>query len=140
MILVPFVILFGVYVILNGHISPGGGFSGGAIIGGGLMLYAPCFWARKNIKSHQLSFFSMIITGCALLTYAGCKAYSFYTGANHLGGEIPKGIAGAILSGGFILPLNICVGIIVAFYHVRLFMHYFRKEIYKHGSNSGSLL
>lgn len=46
---------------------------------------------------------------------AGCKAYSFYTGANHLGGEIPKGIAGAILSGGFILPLNICVGIIVAF-------------------------
>ncbi|MFR1213540.1 MAG: hypothetical protein ACLSCV_01060 [Acutalibacteraceae bacterium] len=26
-----------------------------------------------------------------------------------------KGIAGAILSGGFILPLNICVGIIVAF-------------------------
>lgn len=88
--------------------------SGGAIIGGGLMLYALAFWARKNIKSHQLSFFHDY-TGCALLTYAGCKAYSFYTGANHLGGEIPKGIAGAILSGGFILPLNICVGIIVAF-------------------------
>ncbi len=43
------------------------------------------------------------------------KHILFYTGANHLGGEIPKGIAGAILSGGFILPLNICVGIIVAF-------------------------
>ena len=29
--------------------------------------------------------------------------------------KFQKGIAGAILSGGFILPLNICVGIIVAF-------------------------
>lgn len=114
MILVPFVILFGVYVILNGHISPGGGFSGGAIIGGGLMLYALAFGQRKNIKSHQLSFFHDYHRLCAF-DVCGCKAYSFYTGANHLGGEIPKGIAGAILSGGFILPLNICVGIIVAF-------------------------
>ena len=114
MILVPFVILFGVYVILNGHISPGGGFSGGAIIGGGLMLYALAFGHEKISKVINYRSFT-IITGCALLTYAGCKAYSFYTGANHLGGEIPKGIAGAILSGGFILPLNICVGIIVAF-------------------------
>ena len=28
MILVPLIIIFGIYVILNGHISPGGGFSG----------------------------------------------------------------------------------------------------------------
>lgn len=113
-LLVPFVILFGVYVILNGHISPGGGFSGGAIIGGGLMLYALAFGQEKIAKVINYRSFT-ITTGCALLTYAGCKAYSFYTGANHLGGEIPKGIAGAILSGGFILPLNICVGIIVSF-------------------------
>ena len=93
MILVPFVILFGVYVILNGHISPGGGFSGGAIIGGGLMLYALAFGHEKISKVINYRSFT-IITGCALLTYAGCKAYSFYTGANHLGGEIPKGIAG----------------------------------------------
>lgn len=113
MILVPFVILFGVYVILNGHISPGGGFSGGAIIGAGLILYALAFGHEKISKVLNYRSFT-VITSCALLTYAGCKAYSFYTGANHLGGEIPKGIAGAILSGGFILPLNICVGIIVA--------------------------
>ena len=114
MILVPFIILFGVYVILNGHISPGGGFSGGAIIGGGLMLYAMAFGHEKISKIITYRSFT-VITSCALLTYAGCKAYSFYTGANHLGGDIPKGIAGAILSGGFILPLNICVGITVAF-------------------------
>lgn len=28
----PFLILFGIYIVLNGHISPGGGFQGGAIL------------------------------------------------------------------------------------------------------------
>ncbi len=28
----PFILLFGVYMILNGHISPGGGFQGGAVM------------------------------------------------------------------------------------------------------------
>lgn len=32
-LLVPIVLLFGMYVIMNGHISPGGGFSGGALMG-----------------------------------------------------------------------------------------------------------
>ena len=31
-ILHPFIMLFGVYIILNGHVTPGGGFHGGAII------------------------------------------------------------------------------------------------------------
>lgn len=113
MILTPFVLLFGIYVILNGHVSPGGGFSGGAIMGAGLMLYTLAFGHEKIAKVITYRVFT-VVTSCALLTYAGCKAYSFYTGANHLGGEIPKGVAGAIFSGGFILPLNICVGIIVA--------------------------
>ncbi len=29
----PFIMIFGVYIILNGHLSPGGGFSGGAVLG-----------------------------------------------------------------------------------------------------------
>ena len=53
-----------------------------------------------------------LTVGC-LLAYGAMKGYSFFTGANHVGWEIPKGIPGAIFSSGFILPLNICVGIIV---------------------------
>ena len=40
--------LFGIYVILNGHISPGGGFSGGAIIGAGLILYTNAYGFEKT--------------------------------------------------------------------------------------------
>ena len=31
-ILYPIILVFGIYVILNGHISPGGGFQGGALL------------------------------------------------------------------------------------------------------------
>ena len=47
-ILVPIIMLFGIYIILNGHLSPGGGFSGGAIIGAGLILYLNAFGFEKT--------------------------------------------------------------------------------------------
>lgn len=34
----PFVLLFGLYIVLNGHVTPGGGFQGGAIIASILIL------------------------------------------------------------------------------------------------------
>lgn len=112
-IMVPFILIFGCYVVLNGHISPGGGFSGGAVMGAALILLAASNGFSLLDKFFNFKLFTAITSG-ALLCYACCKAYSFFTGANHLESFIPKGIPGAILSGGFILPLNICVGMIVA--------------------------
>jgi len=37
-ILVPLILLLGVYVFVNGHLTPGGGFQGGAIIASGVLL------------------------------------------------------------------------------------------------------
>ncbi|WP_352401068.1 hydrogen gas-evolving membrane-bound hydrogenase subunit E [Anaerotignum sp.] len=112
-VLAPLVILYGIYVILNGHLSPGGGFSGGSIIGAGLILYATAYGQKKMQTFFRFRTFTAISVG-GLLTYCACKSYSFFTGANHVGYSIPKGVPGDILSGGFILPLNICVGLIVA--------------------------
>jgi multicomponent Na+:H+ antiporter subunit B len=36
--LVPLILLFGAYVFVNGHLTPGGGFQGGAILASGLLL------------------------------------------------------------------------------------------------------
>lgn len=111
--LAPVIMFYGVYVILNGHLSPGGGFSGGAIVGAGLILYAAAYGSDKMKEFFTFRTFTMVSIGC-LLTYFVCKSYSFFTGANHVGYEIPKGIPGNIISSGFILPLNICVGLVVA--------------------------
>lgn len=111
--LAPVVILYGIYIVLNGHLSPGGGFSGGSIIGAGLILYSAANGQKKMQTFFTIKTLTRISVAC-LLTYCGCKSYSFFTGANHVGWEIPKGTPGAILSSGFILPLNICVGLVVA--------------------------
>lgn len=112
-ILVPIIFLYGMYVILNGHLSPGGGFSGGAIVGTSLILYSSAYGYEKVHSFFNFKTFTNISVTC-LLTYCGAKGYSFFTGANHLPNIIPKGIPGNILSAGLILPLNICVGMIVA--------------------------
>ena len=112
-ILIPIITIFGIYVILNGHISPGGGFSGGAIIGTGFILYLTAFGSEKAGKFLSEKFIR-IITVCALSFYCFAKSYSFYTGANHLESVITPGTPGAILSAGLIVYLNICVGIVVA--------------------------
>lgn len=113
LILVPAAVLFGAYVVLNGHISPGGGFSGGTIMGAALILYCNAFGSVKTHRFFTYKTFNMV-TISALGFYAVAKSYSFYTGANHIHSIIPTGTPGELISGGLILPLNICVGVIVA--------------------------
>ncbi len=112
-ILVPPIIIFGIYVILGGHLGPGGGFSGGAIIGAGLILFVNAFGFEKTERFFRASTYKKLSV-TALGCYSLSKCYSFYTGANHIESVIPLGTPGAILSSGLILILNICVGIVVA--------------------------
>ena len=112
-ILVPPILIFGIYIILGGHLGPGGGFSGGAVIGAGLILYLNAFGLAKTERFFTAKTYKWMSFG-ALACYALAKSYSFYTGANHIESVIPLGTPGAILSSGLILLLNICVGIVVA--------------------------
>lgn len=112
-ILVPPIFLFGIYIILAGHLGPGGGFSGGAVIGAGLILYLNAFGFARTEKFFTAKTYRCM-SFCALACYSVAKSYSFYTGANHIESVIPLGTPGAILSSGLILLLNICVGIVVA--------------------------
>ena len=110
---IPVILMMGCVVVINGHLSPGGGFSGGAILSTALILAANAFGFERV---HQ--FFSertfIVTSSTALMIYALSKGYSFFTGANDIHSIIPKGTVGNILSAGLILPLDICVGLIVA--------------------------
>ncbi len=53
-LILPFLILYGLYVILNGDISPGGGFQGGVVL-------ATCYLALFFIKDEETIPFKEII-------------------------------------------------------------------------------
>jgi len=112
-LLVPPIFIFGIYIILAGHLGPGGGFSGGAVIGAGLILYLNAFDFARTEKFFTAKTYRRM-SFCALACYSIAKSYSFYTGANNIESIIPLGTPGAILSSGLILVLNICVGVVVA--------------------------
>ena len=112
-ILFPAIMIFGIYILLNGHLSPGGGFSGGAIMGAGLILHVNAYGYKKTQKFFNEKTYKTV-TVTALSFYCLAKSYSFFTGANHIPSGIPLGNAGDIISSGLILPLNICVGLVVA--------------------------
>ncbi len=112
-ILTPLTLVFGLYIILNGHLSPGGGFSGGAVLGAGLILYQNAFGYEKTERFFTYKTFRWVSV-CSLLFYSAAKGYHFFTGANHLENFIPLGTPGDIFSAGLLLPLNIAVGCVVA--------------------------
>ncbi len=112
-IIVPVLMIFGFYVIVNGHLSPGGGFSGGAIIGSGLILYSSAFGAEKIRKFFNEKVYKSIkIT--ALILYGCIMTYYFYTGANGIPNIFPLGTPGNLLSAGMIFFINLFVGSEVA--------------------------
>ena len=82
-------------------------------MGSGLIFYLNAFGFEKTGRFFTERIYRRV-TLCALTFYCLAKSYSFYTGANHLHSGIPLGVPGAILSSGLILPLNICVGLVVA--------------------------
>ena len=111
--LTPVIFVFGLYVILNGHLSPGGGFSGGAVMGAGLILYQNAFGYEKAERILTFKTFRWVSV-TALLFYSLAKGYHFFTGANGMDSGISAGEAGRIFSAGLLLPLNMAVGAVVA--------------------------
>ncbi|WP_051531224.1 MnhB domain-containing protein [Clostridiisalibacter paucivorans] len=113
-LVIPFIQVFGIYVIFHGHLSPGGGFAGGTIIGASLILYRLVMGSEKASKKFSYNRLIKILS-FALIIYGILKGFSFITGGSHIEGfSMPLGNAGNILSGGYLLPLNICVGAIVS--------------------------
>lgn len=73
-IMVPFIQLFGLYVIVHGHYSPGGGFQGGVILGASFVLLALAFDQKFSMqymseKANNLlgNIGALIFTGTAAL-------------------------------------------------------------------------
>lgn len=112
-VLAPCIMLYGIYVLLGGHLGPGGGFSGGVVLGTGLIILSASL--GDEVMDHFFPRRRYHVTIFAALSfYSFAKGYVFFTGANGIENHISKGTPGAILSAGLILPLDIAVGLVVA--------------------------
>lgn len=133
-ILVPFIQLYGLYVVLHGHLSPGGGFSGGAILGASMVLYALSFGLAEGGKKLPHEATSIMESGGALL-FAGMGLLALLLGANYLGNKsagLPLGTPGNLFSSGAIMVITFGVGMKVASTMITLFFNLAEKEEHAH--------
>jgi multicomponent Na+:H+ antiporter subunit B len=82
-ILIPFIQLFGLYVIAHGHHSPGGGFQGGVILGASIILFAISHDLRKALTRIREKL-DAIMCAAGVLIYAGTGALCLLLGSNFL--------------------------------------------------------
>ena len=102
-----FVLLYGLYVVMHGHLSPGGGFSGGMIIGLGLLLYILIFGQLWDDSFRQMILDTTII----FVGIGGILEVSKFLIPH---GHGPIGVPGTLFSVGIISVANFGIGILVA--------------------------
>ncbi|MQY71955.1 sodium:proton antiporter [bacterium] len=109
-----FIFLYGCYIVLYGHLSPGGGFAGGAIIAAGLILSRLAFGTTaKQEKSASISSSIFESTGGLLFLLVGLLG--LFVGGYFFINLFPSfGTQGRLVSAGSIPFSNIAIGIKVA--------------------------
>lgn len=111
-LMLPFIITFGGYIIFFGHLTPGGGFSGGVILASAFLLITLAFgknFIRRKINefdTHLLDSFGALLF--ALLAVAGFAFGYFFKNS------LPAGTPFTLVSAGQIPLLNFAIGVKVA--------------------------
>jgi multicomponent Na+:H+ antiporter subunit B len=113
----PFIIMFGAYLIIHGHLTPGGGFQGGVVIAAAFILFALVFNRKEGrVAAPSFSLKCLASTGIYLYMAAGLLSIllGYHFLANRAAGIFPCGMEGELLSGGTLFWIDIGVGLAVA--------------------------
>lgn len=82
-LLVPFILLFGFYVIMHGELGPGGGFQGGVILASAYILYALVHGTSAGQRAFSPRL-SDALSGVGVLVYAGVGVAALLLGGEYL--------------------------------------------------------
>lgn len=105
--LIPLIALLGAYVLANGHLTPGGGFQGGAILASGVLLVLLADPGRRF--GHALI---ARIESVAGLAYVGLGLLGMLIAGGFLDNKVlPLGQFGAMLSAGIIPIISVLIGL-----------------------------
>lgn len=105
--LLPVIVMFGAYIFLNGHLSPGGGFQGGAVVASAILLLFlayPDYRMRHGVLLAVESLSGFAYVGVALLAL-------ILTGSFLDTRMLPQGEFGSILSAGAIPLIYLLIGL-----------------------------
>ncbi|MEN8203175.1 MAG: MnhB domain-containing protein [Bacteroidota bacterium] len=108
------IFLYGIYICLHGHLTPGGGFAGGAIIAGAFILLilangSSALNLKKEISGSSNTESLAILLVVILAGMAMCLGIKVF-----FSNFLPLGVPGELLSAGVIPLYNIFIGIEVA--------------------------
>ncbi len=109
-IIVGLIFLYGFYIILHGHLSPGGGFGGGVVLALGLLSVLLAYGRDDALKWLRLGLVRNLENAGPLL-FLGIGLIGMVWGGAFLANVLSKGKLFALLSSGIILPLNIVIGV-----------------------------
>ncbi|MCL0104078.1 sodium:proton antiporter [Dehalococcoidia bacterium] len=122
-VVVPFLQLFGLYIIVHGPVSPGGGFQGGVIVGASIILLALSYdlSSAEDRASHKVR---IIMDSTGALLFAGIGLLCLLAGGVFLEyGVIPLPMAMAEVRGLMILLVGVAIGIHIMALAASLFLY-----------------
>jgi multicomponent Na+:H+ antiporter subunit B len=109
-VLVGPVLLLGVYVVAHGALTPGGGFQGGVLLAGALLLVYAAGQVAAVQRVRPVSLVEVAdATGAAAYTLVAVAGLVF--GVAAMDNVLPTGTTGSLLSGGTVPVLSVAVGV-----------------------------
>ncbi len=113
-IVIGFIILFGFYIILYGHLTPGGGFAGGVIIATGYVLLTLGFSKERAVQKMP-TVVASVLDNFGALSFWLIAILGLITGGYFFFNFIDHGTPFRLFSAGTIPLSNIAIGLKVAF-------------------------
>jgi len=112
-LLFPFLFLFGVYIVVHGHLTPGGGFQGGVALAAAVLMLLLAYGmegAQAKVNALQAELAESL--GGLILVWMGLMG--IIVGLAFFKNVLPFGSLGQVLSAGSLPVFNFGVGIKVA--------------------------
>lgn len=124
---IPFIQIYGLYVIAHGDLGPGGGFQGGVILGASIILFILAFGldeGRRRVKQWKTD----VLNASGVLIYGGIGVLCLLAGGKYLEYDMLPFSDPILASHLGILGIEIGVGITVASVMITLFIETARRD------------
>lgn len=129
--MLPFLLMFGLSLIVHGHLTPGGGFQGGVVIGATFILLGLAFnkeEGRRAVPEGMVK--DMASSGISIYIIVGI--IGIMAGFNFLTNQWmhfpPVGELGELFSGGTLFWINIGIGLTVSAIAIELFYAFLEEK------------